>query len=480
MIACMTVYLLLLIFYLLGRLEKFKGSPVMVVSGFFRKLLKKLQKRPGYRERQTGETLQTLYPGKERQEVTEEFHLAKIRLVLIVIVTANTVALLAEISMKNEGVIKEGGYLKRSSYGKGDREELLFAQVAGIAEEMELQVPVMERKYNQDEARELLEAASEKLEALILADNPSLDEVRGKLKLVSSVPEMPVTVEWQLPSWNVIDREGNLQAEEVPEEGILVELRAMLQYEEESYLYTMYANVLPPVLSEEEAALGGIAEAMEQNNEESKTDEFVKLPEEWNGAKIEWNEKRSSIVTVILVLGTAAAVMLYIGKDQELKKQMGKRNRQMLIDYPEIVSKMTLLLGAGMPVKRVWGKVALDYQELKKESNCIRYAYEEMLLTYYEMQSGISEIQAYDRFGKRCKVQQYLKFSALLTQNLKKGAKGLAQMLAVESDLAFESRKNLAKKIGEEAGTKLLIPMFIMLAVVLIIIMVPAFMSFQM
>ena len=42
---------------------------------------------------------------------------------------------------------------------------------------------------------------------------------------------------------------------------------------------------------------------------------------------------------------------------------------------------------------------------------------------------------------------------------------------------AFLERKNIAKRLGEEAGTKLLLPMFLMLAVVLVIVIGPAFLS---
>ena len=52
-------------------------------------------------------------------------------------------------------------------------------------------------------------------------------------------------------------------------------------------------------------------------------------------------------------------------------------------------------------------------------------------------------------------------------------------MLRLEGIHAFEERKALAKRLGEEAGTKLLLPMFFMLAVVMIIIIVPAFLSIQ-
>ena len=95
------------------------------------------------------------------------------------------------------------------------------------------------------------------------------------------------------------------------------------------------------------------------------------------------------------------------------------------------------------------------------------------------MESGVTEAESYENFGRRCNVQAYVRFGALLSQNLRKGMKGLTQMLKLESIQAFEERKARAKKLGEEAGTKLLFPMFLMLAVVLIIVIVPAFMSLQ-
>ena len=66
-----------------------------------------------------------------------------------------------------------------------------------------------------------------------------------------------------------------------------------------------------------------------------------------------------------------------------------------------------------------------------------------------------------------------------MSQNLRKGIKGLTQMLRMEAIQAFEERKARAKRLGEEAGTKLLAPMFLMLAVVLVIVIVPAFLSIQ-
>ena len=50
----------------------------------------------------------------------------------------------------------------------------------------------------------------------------------------------------------------------------------------------------------------------------------------------------------------------------------------------------------------------------------------------------------------------------------------MQRLLDEEEREAFEERKARARKAGEEAGTKLLLPMGMMLAVVLAILVVPA------
>ena len=61
---------------------------------------------------------------------------------------------------------------------------------------------------------------------------------------------------------------------------------------------------------------------------------------------------------------------------------------------------------------------------------------------------------------------------------MRKGTGGLLQALRQEALQAFEERKAYARRQGEEAQTKLLIPMLMMLVVVMILVMVPACFSF--
>ena len=130
-----------------------------------------------------------------------------------------------------------------------------------------------------------------------------------------------------------------------------------------------------------------------------------------------------------------------------------------------------------MSIRNAWKKIATDYKSQKENGLPERFAYEEMLCTLYEMESGTEESVCYSHFSRRARVQKYVKLVSLLDQSLKTGQKNLCTILRSECNDAFEERKNQAEKKGEEAGTKLLVPMMMMLLVVMVIIMVPAFTS---
>ena len=62
--------------------------------------------------------------------------------------------------------------------------------------------------------------------------------------------------------------------------------------------------------------------------------------------------------------------------------------------------------------------------------------------------------------------------------NRKAGNAGLKVALSVESLSAWDERLSMARRLGEEASTKLLGPLFIMLGIVMLMIMIPALMTF--
>ena len=67
----------------------------------------------------------------------------------------------------------------------------------------------------------------------------------------------------------------------------------------------------------------------------------------------------------------------------------------------------------------------------------------------------------------------------MLISSLERGSRQICDSLQQESEEAFEERKAVAKRMGEEASTKMLAPMMIMMSIVIAIIIVPALLSFK-
>lgn len=373
------------------------------------------------------------------------------------------------------------GVLERNHYGGGSRTEELEVMVQGEAERIPIEVEIAEQQYSPEEAKELFGRIIPGMERLIMGENESLDRIEYDMRLLTQIPDEPVEVSWELDRYDVMNVRGELQPDFLREEGTLVTLSAVLTYrenKEEQASYQCTAKVFPKGLDEDGSGRARMEEEIQKREEESRTSKSLRLPENLLGRKAAYYRKMDSRGMVLVIMGALTGVLLYALEIQNREKEKELRKQQMILDYPEIVNKMTLFLGAGMTAKRAWRKVAEDYGR-QKEIWGERYAYEEMKYTCHEMDSGVTESESYENFGRRCDIQAYVRFGALLSQNLRKGTKGLAKILKLESIQAFEERKARAKRLGEEAGTKLLLPMFLMLAIVLVIVIVPAFLSVQ-
>lgn len=366
--------------------------------------------------------------------------------------------------------------LSRNSHGSGEREEELKVMVGAMKEN--ITITIGEQEYSRQQFEQVVQDAGERLEMLVLGENKSLDEVRGRLNLVSEIPDTGIRVSWELDNYEVMNLQGELRTENLTDEGTLVKLTALLSYKDEKTEVSFYARVYPPILNRTEKILQKLNKEIERLDQETKEEENLPLPLDIDGTPVVWKHGKNFRAAGLMLLGIVLTLFLYVSEQEKKKQEKKRREMQLALDYPQMVSKFTLYLGAGMTVRKAWYRIAQDY-EVQKEAKGRREVYEEMIYTMHEIQGGSSEGECYEKFGERCELQSYKKFAAMLSQNLKKGTKGLSSLLNQEADQAFEERKSLARQLGEEAGTKMLIPMFLMLAVVLIMIVIPAFFSIQ-
>ena len=391
-----------------------------------------------------------------------------------------TIGLLTEVSGNN--LIQSFGKIRieRETYGGTQIEKQLQMQIDGEEKE-KIEIQVSPRMYGSEEVQSLFRQAMERLDKEILGENESADHVVKSLNLVQELEGYPFRITWEIGRYDVMDMKGNINKEAVmkedPEgEGILVKLTGILRYGSEEAAYSTEVLIFADA-DEKESIRNQVLAVVKTAEEATREEKSFMLPEVVNGKKIRWRYWNESKVIPVLMLGIAACVLL-VAQEKQRKEQLQKeRSEQMLLDYPEIISQFTMLMGAGMTAKNVWKKITADYRRQKEKSGRVRYAYEEMLITSQEMLSGIPEAECYERFARRCELIPYMKMGVLLSQNLRKGVKGTADMLQMEAIQAMEDRKSRARRMGEEAGVKLLFPMLLMLVIVLLIVIVPAFFS---
>jgi len=421
--------------------------------------------------------LKALFVG-ERLDLVKRIYLCnKLVLVLLIVFTSNLLALGCNFKAEYNSQLKEGKYIQRPAYNEGTKKVTLDVQVSegeSMVLEDEIQLEIEEKRYNSDELEKMFIYAREYIDSQILNKNVSAENICSNLIFVSRIPQTGLTVKWITADPKLVDVKGEVHNEEITQ-GVLTWVTAVISYNQKHEEYTRYFKILPKEFSPEERARINLAKALSNSSNQTQTEDILTLPDSLEKQSVVWAEKKDNAGTTFLLLGILAAGFLYAIMDRELIDKVAKRNREMLLDYPEIINKFTLLVGAGMSLSNAWCKISQDYKETGKIK---RYAYEEMIITYGELKIGTSETTAYERFGRRVKLLPYLRFSSLIAQNVKKGSVGLLGQLELEAVEAFEERKELAKRMGEEAGTKLLVPMMLMLLIVLAIIMVPAFLSF--
>lgn len=376
----------------------------------------------------------------------------------------------------------EGQGLKRAGPGQG--ESIYEVLVKGLDKEMEdkkllIEIPVRERHYTEKEAEELFDKLEKELETQMLSENDSLNNIKHNLNFKTRLDNFGISVRWETSDPDLIDSFGTVYNEELPVGGKELLIIAAVSDGLHERGYQFKGKVFPPVLTMEEKQKADFRKWADKIDTMQQTDDALVLPQEFEGQKLKYFKPKEGGYGILPVLGFAMAILLQVRIQVEKQKEGRLREQQLLLDYSEVVSKLVVYIGAGYTVRGAWERIAAGYGEsLKNGKQAIRPAYEEMVKAAAQIKSGLSEGRAYSEFGRRCGLQPYIKLAALLEQNQKNGGRQLRNALDIEMASAFEQRKNAARKLGEEAGTRLLLPLLLMLLVVMIMIVVPAFLAF--
>ena len=167
---------------------------------------------------------------------------------------------------------------------------------------------------------------------------------------------------------------------------------------------------------------------------------------------------------VSILFGFIAAGVAFWYIDSKITDIIEDREESISRNFPDVLSKITLLINAGMVMREAWDTVSQTGQGI---------LFEEMEATTAEIRNGTPEIEAYINFGNRCGVTSIKKFTSLLVQNLTKGNRELVEFLRDSTSLHWTEKKHFVKQKAEKATNKLLLPIGLIFIGILVMILVP-------
>lgn len=419
--------------------------------------------------------LETLYPGKEAKQLLTRYYVEKLGLVLTVILAGTVLGMVVSVQAEGERRLQKGSVVERGDYREPDRKLGLNASVEGYPDQL-FQIDVRGQVPDKETVDQLEAEFWEVLQTSALSGNASWDAIGEKLKLQQSLNGYPFTVKWSSDSPHIVDGSGNIKALSYGEEE-KVTLTAVVSYDEWEWSHTLNVTVISTVEGQE-LLRQELEQLLVWQEEESRREESLVLPDTWQGKQIQWKEQLENHGLALWLLAVAAGVGIFFLKDKDLDTKIQERQRQLQDAYPGIVHKLELYLGAGLTTRGAFARIAEEYLRSRQEGKEANPAYEEMLHTCRELGLGMAEAKVYERFGVRCGSQEYVRLGALLAQNVVKGSRGLSGRLKEEAEAAVKEQIQRSRQLGEEASTKLLVPMVMMLGIVMVLIMIPAFGTF--
>lgn len=336
-----------------------------------------------------------------------------------------------------------------------------------ISKKVTIRIPAKE--MTQEQADLLLKEALEKL--LLEMDGKT---VRGKVTLPTAYGQ--VKIKYLSLSPELIRSDGQLLKEPGTERRELY-LRAVLEvegYTEKTVLHLTQVGFSD--LSDEER-IDLLAKQIEDGRylEEDRVNIPERTPEgEVMAVSPALDPHPEKVFLVLLLLP-----FLWIYQEREARKLWKERDEKILLRFPEFVGELIILTRAGLSLPLSMIRLGEDYRKRREKGEKIDLLYEEVARIGEEISEGISFREAVREMGERTAIPKLRQLCHILIQNERKSNVYLLERLTELSDEAWDERKKRVRELSETADTRLVFPLVLMMAVVLMVVLAPSLISLQ-
>lgn len=175
---------------------------------------------------------------------------------------------------------------------------------------------------------------------------------------------------------------------------------------------------------------------------------------------------------VLAGLGALLAVVLPLMKRKELHGKLEARRHSIVMELPELLSRLLLMVNAGENVLRALERCLERPAGSRRQDWHPLYA--ELEAAVAAMKRGESFVFAWEEFGRRCAVPEARMFATTLLMNARRGGDTFVAALRELSHLLWEKRKAAAKTLGERASSRLAFPLAVIFLIILVLVGTPS------
>lgn len=364
------------------------------------------------------------------------------------------------------------GTISRDEVGGDVRDVSLILDAEGVLEDYAYEVEIEPQKVTEQQAADYFAKVTE-----IIADE--FDGEWEEVPMEEGYLDGIVEAEWIFSPSGYISSDGTILAEEIAQEGVLIDAAVTMKCGEYEQIYAFPFRLYPKAQSKEEALKKALEKwFVEQQALEGSA--YIALPTEILGVSLDWAEKKEYLSLKIIFVELAAVISILFSRKKKRELDEAEKRREAELEYSEIVGQLLVLIETGMTTRQAWARIGKQYA-MKKERRLVKegYVYEAILHMIRRFQEGENERCVYQNFLKEVDVLCYRRLMRILLNTLEKGNKDVCSRLKEEAHQAYDQRILLAKKLGEETSTKMLLPLMLMMILVMGIVMIPAIISFS-
>lgn len=178
----------------------------------------------------------------------------------------------------------------------------------------------------------------------------------------------------------------------------------------------------------------------------------------------------------LILIGLAIFIIIYRMRYSSIDRLIKSNRREILHALPNLIDKVILLLNAGMFIEGVIVKISEDYGKNigKGGGNILFQGIAELIVKSEESNSSV--IGELSMYAIKSGVREFIRFASIVENNFDKGD-DLVEKLEGEGMLLWMVRKKQVEEKAKLAGTKLSLPLMLLLISLIMITSAPMFLN---